>query len=39
MVRLMNSDAMNSKNIANSVDIFSDSVAMNSIYSEWYYDE
>jgi hypothetical protein len=35
----MNRAAMNSKNIVNNVSIFSDSVAMNSISSEWSYAE
>ena len=30
-IQIMNNDGMNSKNVAKSVDIFNDSVAMNSI--------
>ena len=33
-VRLMNNVSLNSKNIVNSVGIFSDSVAMNIIFKE-----
>ena len=38
-VQIMNSADMYSNNNVNIVGNFSDSVSMNSIFSEWYHDE